>query len=114
MAANSNRTRPPRPVTVHSSGRSEGSRERHAQTPAPASWQDVALRIFHGFSEDRIATISGGVTFFVLLALFPGLAGLISLYGLIADSSTVGQHLSNLEGVLPEGGCKSCGINFSS
>jgi membrane protein len=70
------------------------------------------LRVFHGFSEDRIATISGGVTFFVLLV--PGLAGLISLYGLIADSSTVGQHLRNLEGVLPEGGCKSCGINFSS
>ena len=44
------------------------------------------------------------MTFFVLLALFPGLAGLISLYGLVADSSAVGQHLSNLEGVLPEGG----------
>jgi membrane protein len=44
------------------------------------------------------------VTFFVLLALFPGLAGLISLYGLFADSSTINQHLGNLEGVLPEGG----------
>jgi membrane protein len=40
----------------------------------------------------------------VLLALFPGLAGLISLYGLVADSGTIGQHLSNLEGILPEGG----------
>ena len=81
MAVNSDRARPPRPaLTVHSSGRSEGAGERHAQTPAPARWQDVALRVFHGFSEDRITTISGGVTFFVLLALFPGLAGLISLY----------------------------------
>jgi membrane protein len=62
------------------------------------------MRVFHGISEDRITTISGGVTFFVLLALFPGLAGLISLYGLVADSSTIGQHLGNLEGVLPEGG----------
>jgi membrane protein len=60
--------------------------------------------VFHGISEDRITTISGGVTFFVLLALFPGLAGLISLYGLIADSGTIGQHLSSLEGILPEGG----------
>jgi membrane protein len=62
------------------------------------------MRVFHGISEDRITTISGGVTFFVLLALFPGLAGLISLYGLVADSSTIGQHLGSLEGVLPEGG----------
>jgi membrane protein len=48
--------------------------------------------------------MSGGVTFFVILALFPGLAGLISLYGLFADSSTIGQHLNSLNGVLPEGG----------
>jgi membrane protein len=48
--------------------------------------------------------MSGGVTFFVLLALFPGLAGLISLYGLVADSSTVTQHLKSLTGILPEGG----------
>ena len=109
MAVNSDptrhRTKPA--LAVHASDRSGGSRGRNAQTPAqipPAGWWDLALRVFHGISEDRITTISGGVTFFVLLALFPGLAGLISLYGLIADSSTIGQHLSSLDGVLPEGG----------
>ena len=94
--------------TVHSSDKSSvPSRGRHAQAPTdiPAKgWRDVLLRVFHGISEDRITTISGGVTFFVLLALFPGLAGLISLYGLFADSSTIAQHLKSLEGVLPEGG----------
>ena len=94
--------------TVHSSDKSSvPSRGRHAQVPTdiPAKgWRDVLLRVFHGISEDRITTISGGVTFFVLLALFPGLAGLISLYGLFADSSTIAQHLNSLEGVLPEGG----------
>jgi membrane protein len=44
------------------------------------------------------------VTFFVLLAIFPGLAGLISLYGLFADSNTIRQHLDSLAGILPEGG----------
>ena len=62
------------------------------------------MRVFYGISEDRITTISGGVTFFVLLALFPGLAGLISLYGLFADNGTIAQHLDSLAGVLPEGG----------
>jgi membrane protein len=71
---------------------------------SPKGWRDVLLRVFYGISGDRITTISGGVTFFVLLALFPGLAGLISLYGLFADSGTIGQHLGNLEGILPEGG----------
>src|SRR5712671_582323 len=101
-------TGPAKPVlTVHTTDRSGDARGRHAQTPTQiplAGWRDVALRVFHGISEDRITTISGGVTFFVLLALFPGLAGLISLYGLFADSTTIGQHLSSLDGILPEGG----------
>jgi membrane protein len=109
MAVNSDPpvTGPAKPVlTVHTTDRSGDARGRHAQTPTqipPAGWRDVALRVFHGISKNRITTIAGGVTFFVLLALFPGLAGLISLYGLIADSSTINQHLSNLDGVLPEG-----------
>ena len=106
MAVNSGRSSH-RTLAVHSSDRSGGLRGRHAQTPGqipPAGWRDVALRVFHGISENRITTISGGVTFFVLLALFPGLAGLISLYGLFADSSTISQHLGSLEGALPEGG----------
>jgi membrane protein len=98
--------RQPKPVTPgHSKGRH--ANWQGAQTPTdmpPNGWRDVLVRVFYSISEDRITTISGGVTFFVLLALFPGLAGLISLYGLFADSGTVGQHLSSLEGILPEGG----------
>src|SRR3954464_16002661 len=108
MEGNSDRNRHRKPTfAVHSSDRTDSSAGRNAQTPAqipPAGWRDVALRVFHGISKDRITTISGGVTFFVLLALFPGLAGLISLYGLIADTSTINQHISSLDGVLPEGG----------
>ena len=109
MAANSNRSghRTKPALAVHTSDRLGDLRGRHTQTSAqipPAGWRDIALRVFHGISEDRIMTISGGVTFFVLLALFPGLAGLISLYGLFADSTTIAQHLNSLDGILPEGG----------
>jgi membrane protein len=83
------------------------SRGRGAQAPSdipPAGWRDIALRVIHGISDDRIPTIAGGVTFFMLLAIFPGLAGLISLYGLFADSSTISEQLNSLTGILPEGG----------
>jgi membrane protein len=97
-----------RPVAVAHSSDFDGSsdpRGAGAETETSSNgWRSVVLRVFHGISEDRITTISGGVTFFVLLALFPGLAGLISLYGLFADSGTIGQHLSSLEGILPDGG----------
>jgi membrane protein len=93
--------------TEHTFTRLADSRGRNADSPTKipsTGWRDVVLRVFHGISEDRITTISGGVTFFVILALFPGLAALISLYGLFADSSTVSQHIGSLEGILPEGG----------
>jgi membrane protein len=89
---------------------SDNSGDRHgrgARSPTempPAGWRDVVMRVFHGITEDRITTIAGGVTFFVLLALFPGLAGLISLYGLFADSGSIAQHLDSLAGIMPEGG----------
>src|SRR3981081_1052398 len=94
-------------MTVHTSTASSETRGRGAQTPVqipPAGWRDVLTRVFHGISEDRITTIAGGVTFFVLLGIFPGLAGLISLYGLFADSGSVAQHLDSLAGIMPEGG----------
>jgi membrane protein len=94
-------------LTLHTSSSSSEARGRQAQAPTqipPAGWRDIVARVFKGISEDRITTIAGGVTFFVLLALFPGLAGLISLYGLFADSKTISEHLSSLGGILPEGG----------
>jgi membrane protein len=84
-----------------------GDRGRDASTPAqiPArGWKDILLRIFHGIGEDRILAISAGVTFFVLLAIFPAIAGLIALYGLYAEPQTISQHLNAASGVLPEGG----------
>ena len=52
-------------------------------------------------AEDRIGTIAAGTTFFVLLALFPALGALVSLYGLIADPVTINEHLNDLRGYLP-------------
>src|SRR5262245_37476467 len=86
---------------------SEDDRGRKASTPAeiPAKgWKDVVLRIYNGITEDRILALAAGVTFYVLLALFPGIAGLIALYGLYADAGTISQHLDTLAGVMPEGG----------
>jgi membrane protein len=99
-----------RKVEGQSSGQSWASgadRGRGASTPAeiPAKgWKDVALRIYKGISEDRILALAAGVTFYVLLALFPGIAGLIALYGLYADAGTISQHLDTLAGVMPAGG----------
>jgi Virulence factor BrkB len=59
-------------------------------------------RVWGEISEANIFLISGGVTYAILLALFPGLAAAVSVYGLFLDSSKVEQQVGALTGVLPE------------
>jgi membrane protein len=84
----------------------EPGRGREANTPEqipPRGWRDILWRVFWSISADRILSTSGGVAFFALLAVFPGIAAIVSLYGLFADASTIGKHLSVLSGFLPGG-----------
>jgi membrane protein len=61
------------------------------------------VAVLWSISEDRILSTSGGVAFFALLAVFPGIAAIVSLYGLFADTSTISNHLTVLAGILPFG-----------
>ena len=86
---------------------SEHGRGRDATTPSeiPArGWKDILVRVYRGLSEDRIVAIAAGVTFYVLLAIFPAIAALISLYGLFTDPATISQHIETLAGIVPGGG----------
>jgi membrane protein len=48
--------------------------------------------------------VAAGVVFYGLLALFPGITALVSLYGLFASPSTISEHISLISGFLPGGG----------
>jgi membrane protein len=68
-----------------------------------SAWKDIFWRIYQNVSEHRIFATAAGVSFYALLAIFPGIAALVALYGLFADPSTISQHLTDLSGVLPGG-----------
>ena len=51
--------------------------------------------------DQNLFLIAGGVTYAVLLALFPGLAALVSLYGLAFDTAQIEKQVAALSGVLP-------------
>ncbi|MCJ2019208.1 YihY/virulence factor BrkB family protein [Methylobacterium sp. E-065] len=69
----------------------------------PAGWRDILTRVFWSVPRDRVLSTAGGVAFFALLSTFPGIATIVSLYSLFADPAVIGQHLSVLKGVLPDG-----------
>jgi membrane protein len=84
----------------------EPGRGREATTPEeiPAlGWRDIFWRVVWAVSSDRVLSTAGSVAFFALLAVFPGIATIVSLYGLFADPNTIGKHLVILSGLLPGG-----------
>jgi hypothetical protein len=74
------------------SGKGDDERGRGATTPSDIplrGWKDIFWRVYHNIPEHRIVSIAAGVTFFVLLSIFPGIAALVAIYGLFADPSSI-------------------------
>lgn len=96
-----------RPVTTRIDNRRPPTgRGREADRPRdiPArGWKDIAWRVYRQIGCDNIDLIAAGVAFYTLLALFPAIAALVSIYGLVADRATVLEHTDKLAGFLPQG-----------
>lgn len=68
-----------------------------------SAWRSIAWRTLKAFGDDRIPTAAAGITFYMLLALFPALSAFVSLYGLIADVADARKQVLALAGLLPGG-----------
>jgi membrane protein len=84
----------------------DARRGRFAQGPSeiPAlGWKDILWRVYNGISDDRILANAAGVTYYALLALFPGIAAVVSIYGLFADPNSIVSHVDTMAGFAPGG-----------
>ncbi len=81
----------------------EEGRGRTADSPGeiPArGLRDVFWRVVSQISEDRISLVAAGVTFYVLLSIFPALGSLVSIYGLVSDPAAIAEQATMLATVL--------------
>ncbi|MEO9231279.1 MAG: YihY/virulence factor BrkB family protein [Devosia sp.] len=67
-------------------------------------WKSVLLGTVHRFGENRATLVAAGVTYFLLLALFPALTAVVSIYGLFADGTTIAKNMALLSTIVPAGG----------
>lgn len=74
--------------------------ERPQDIPA-RGWKDVLVRPYVASNKKNLPLVAGGTTYYVLVALFPGLAALVSIYGLLADPAQVEKQVSTISGVVP-------------
>jgi membrane protein len=83
----------------------ERGRGREAIHPLQIPWRgwyDVVWRTYREMQSDRLLSISGGVSFFVLLAIFPAITALVSAYGLLFSPATITNNLSILNEFVPD------------
>jgi membrane protein len=90
------------PREVAHEHRDRGRAAEHPGEIPPLGWKDILIRTYRSLSEDRVTQLAAGVTYYVLLALFPGITALVSIYGLIADPGDIGKQLAALAGTIPQ------------
>jgi membrane protein len=65
-------------------------------------WAEKTLRIWSLTGRTHLGLIAAGVAFYASLAIFPGIAALIALFGLLADPTMVEAELAILKDVIPD------------
>lgn len=64
-------------------------------------WGEILKRTWREMTEDHITIIAGGITYSVLLAIFPALGAFVAIYGLVADVNDIPRQMQTLSAVLP-------------
>lgn len=61
----------------------------------------IMWSIVDRIARDNVSMVAAGVAFYALLAIFPALAAIVSLYGLFSDPMEVGRQIASLAYILP-------------
>jgi len=87
----------------------EEQRQSTARSSARRGWKEILLGTYRSISDDRVFSVAAGVAFYGLLAVFPAIGAVVSLYGLFADGTTIRTTLDQLSSLLPGGAIEVIG-----
>ena len=78
-----------------------GRNARHPEQIPRRGWRDIAWRVLYEAEQDRITMLAAGVAFYALLSLFPAIAAVVSIGGLVFDPYEASQQLRELSHFMP-------------
>lgn len=64
------------------------------------TWR-VLSAVWTTAGEKHLGLIAAGVAFFGVFGIFPGIAAIIAIFGLVADPVVIGEQLVLMEGIIP-------------
>jgi membrane protein len=76
--------------------------ERPSQIP-PRGWFAILRRVMAEVKEDNVTLLAAGVAFYAMLAIFPAIIAVVTVYGLVADPNQVEAQVSEFAKSLPAG-----------
>jgi membrane protein len=62
---------------------------------------DVTTAVYSRFMAHSIMSVAAASAFFIVLAIFPGLAGLVALYGLLGNPGDISTFISTMPDIIP-------------
>jgi membrane protein len=87
------------PDNGHAAGREA---ERPSEIP-PRGWFAILKRVKAEVKEDNVTLLAAGVAFYAMLAIFPAIIAVVTVYGMVADPSQVESQVSEFAKGLPSG-----------
>src|SRR5271163_1771939 len=67
----------------------------------PSGWWAIATGTWRRIFADNLSALAAAAAFYALLAIFPTLTAVVSVYGLIADPTMVERQILALDQLLP-------------
>src|ERR1041384_2432101 len=68
----------------------------------PNSWLSVAKRTWASAKKHNLSLVAAGVAFYGMLAIFPAIVALVSVYALVADPDRIESQLEPVTDALPK------------
>jgi membrane protein len=88
---------------------SGGRRGRLAWQPwqlPPLGWKDTVLRTWSNLLGHHTGLIAAGAAFYALLAIFPAIAAIVAIWGLVAEPYEVVNQIEGFAMILPDQAAK--------
>jgi membrane protein len=86
-----------------SNGDAAGREAEHPSEIPPRGWFAVLKRVKTEVKEDNATLLAAGVAFYAMLAIFPAIIAVVTIYGMVADPAQVESQVSEFAKSLPAG-----------
>jgi len=90
-------------VADRSNGDAAGREADRPSEIPPRGWFAVLKRVKAEVKEDNVTLLAAGVAFYAMLAIFPAIIAVVTVYGMVADPAQVQSQVGEFAKSLPSG-----------